>query len=73
MEHANKFQSDYTIISADAMNKIHVGTLAVSRYHQIRRYFDQEDHVCYNDHDFPLGYKLIPCGYMVHIKGKKSI
>ena len=31
MEQANKCNSDYTIISADAVNKIHAGTLAVSR------------------------------------------
>ena len=30
MEHANKYNPNYTIISADAMNKIHVGKLAVS-------------------------------------------
>ena len=32
LEHAHKFQDDYTVISADAMNKAYVGTLAVSRY-----------------------------------------
>ena len=31
LEHAQKFHTDYTVISADAMNKVHVGTLAVSR------------------------------------------
>ena len=31
MEHANKYNYDCTIVNADAMNKIHVGTLAVSR------------------------------------------
>ena len=25
----------------------------------------EEDNVTYNDHDFPLGYKLIPCGYLI--------
>ena len=32
LEHAHKFRDDHTVISADAMNKVHVGTLAVSRY-----------------------------------------
>ena len=32
LEHAAKFKDDYLILSADAMNKIHVGVLAVSRY-----------------------------------------
>ena len=31
MERANKYNSDYTIINADTMNNIHVGTLTVSR------------------------------------------
>eukprot|EP00111_Clytia_hemisphaerica_P022411 TCONS_00065867-protein len=31
-EHAATYNKDYSMISADAMNKIHVGTLAVSRY-----------------------------------------
>ena len=46
------------------MNKVHVGTLAVSGYHQIRKFFNTNEKVKCNDHDFPLGYKLIPCGYM---------
>ena len=32
LEHAHKFRDDCTVISADALNKVHVGTLAVSRY-----------------------------------------
>ena len=32
LEHAATYNTDYTVVSADAMNKIHVGTLAVSRY-----------------------------------------
>ena len=32
LEHTRKFRDDYTVISADTMNKVHVGTLAVSRY-----------------------------------------
>ena len=31
LEHAARFHQDYLVISADAMNKIHVGTLAVLR------------------------------------------
>ena len=64
LEHAACFSENYTVVSADAMNKVPVGTLAVSRYHQIRKHFLNEDKVKYNDHDFPLGYKLIPCGYL---------
>ena len=32
LEHAHKFQDDHTVTSADAVNKVHVSTLAVSRY-----------------------------------------
>lgn len=51
--------------SCDDMNKVKVGPLAVSRYHQIYRYFHQDDQPNYPDHDFPLPrYLLIPSGYM---------
>ena len=33
------FQDEITIVSADSMNKICYGTLAVSGYHQIRKIF----------------------------------
>ena len=53
------------VISVDNMNKIKVGTLAVSRYHQIRRFFLNSDAPKYPDHDFPVpGYHLTPSGYM---------
>ena len=49
----------------DDMNKVKVGTLAVSRYHQLERYFPTDDVPNYPDHDFPVpGYHLIPSGYM---------
>ena len=35
------------------------------KYHQIWTYHHHECEVNYNDHDFPLGYKLILCGYMI--------
>ena len=56
------------VFSANAMNKIHVGTLCVSRYHQIRKLFSEEDKLKYKDHDFPLGYKIILCGKMPLLK-----
>jgi len=31
LEHGANFKDDYLVLSADAMNKVHVGTLAVSR------------------------------------------
>ena len=59
------FKEECTILSADSMNKIRYGTLAVSRYHQIRRIFLSNDTPKYLDHDFPLPYKTIPDGIMI--------
>lgn len=51
------------------MNKIKVGALAVSRYHQIQRFFPVDDAPNVPDHDFPVpGYLLIPSGYMRLVK-----
>mgnify|MGYP001793184200 CR=1 FL=1 len=51
--------------SVDDMNKLRVGQLAVSRYHQISNFFLTDASPNYPDHDFPHpGYLLIPCGYM---------
>ena len=47
------------------MNKIKYGTLAVSRYHQIRKIYMSDDAPKYMDHDFPLSYKTIPDGIMI--------
>ena len=47
------------------MNKLKVGPPAVSRYHQISRFFPSDDKSNVPDHDFPNpGYLLIPSGYM---------
>ena len=59
------FPDEITIISADSMNKIRYGTLAVSRYHQIRKIFMNSNKPKYLDHDFPLPYKTIPDGIMI--------
>ena len=65
-EFTMKFKKEAAIFSCDDMNKIKVGSLAVSRYHQIYRYFHQDDQPNYPDHDFPLPrYLLIPSGYML--------
>ena len=59
------FSEECAIFSVDGMNKIKVGALAVSRYHQIQRYFPTEDAPNVPDHDFPIpGYHIIPSGYM---------
>ena len=64
-EMAAYFPDEITIVSADSMNKIRYGTLAVSRYHQIRKIFMNSNKPKYLDHDFPLPYKTIPDGIMI--------
>ena len=56
---------EVTAVSCDTMNKLKVGTLAVSRYHQIRKIFLQSDRPNYPNHDFPLPYKLVPDGILI--------
>ena len=64
-EFSSMFDKECAIFSADDMNKIKVGALAVSRYHQVDRYFPIEDSPNVPDHDFPIpGYLIIPSGYM---------
>jgi hypothetical protein len=53
------------VYSADDKNKVNVGTLAVSRYHQISAIYPTDDAPDYPDHDFPYpNSKIIPSGYM---------
>ena len=63
---------EVTAVSCDMMNKLKVGTLAVSRYHQIRKIFLQSDRPNYPDHDFPLPYKLVPDGILILQKQENS-
>ena len=65
------FADECVSVSCDTMNKIKVGTLAVSRYHQIKKIFMKDDNPRTPDHDFPLKYKLIPNGIMV-LQGKEN-
>ena len=59
------FENKCAIFSCGDMNKVKVGALAVSWYHQIHRFFPVEDAPNMPDHDFPVpGYLLIPSGYM---------
>ena len=53
-------------LSCDDLNKMHVGSLAVSRYHQLQHFFLVDKTHPYQDHDFPYpDSKIIPSGYMV--------
>ena len=70
-ELVTKFKDCAQFLSVDDMNKIHVGTPAVSRFHQLRRFFLNNEGPNYADHDFPLhGHLLIPSGYMLLEWGK---
>ena len=52
--------------SADDKNKLNMGTLAVSRYFNIGKFFMTNDQRNYPDHDFPYsGTKLVPSGYLL--------
>ncbi|CAB3978472.1 Hypothetical predicted protein [Paramuricea clavata] len=65
-EFATLFSDHVTMISTDDMAKIKVGAPAVSRYHQIQRFFPTGDSPNYSDHDFPVpNYLLSVSGYMV--------
>ena len=60
------FNKSVCILSTDDMAKVKVGPPAVSRYHQIRRYFQGADTSNMPDHDCPMpGYLLNVSGYMV--------
>ena len=65
-EFCQEFKDECAQLSCDDMNKVNVGVLAVSRYHQIGRFFPEDDAPRYPDHDFPFrNSKLIPSGYMI--------
>ena len=71
-ELAASFPDECTVVSVDSMNKIKYGTLAVSRYHQIRKIYMSNDKPKYLDHDFPLPYKTIPDGIMILSNNKND-
>ena len=64
-EFAEYFKEETAIVSTDNMNKIRYGAPAVSRYHQIRKIYMENDAPQLSDHDFPDLYKTIPCGLMI--------
>ena len=64
-ELAALFMDKVAMVSCDDMNKIKVGTKAVSRFHRIRTFFGSDDQPNSMDHDFPIpGYHLVTSGYM---------
>ncbi|CAH1785112.1 unnamed protein product, partial [Owenia fusiformis] len=65
-EIATQYQHNVHLFSCDDKNKVAVGTLAVSRYHQIKKFFLEGDEPNYQDHDFPFpNAKIIPSGYLL--------
>ena len=64
-ELAALFTHETAVLSIDDMAKVKVGAPALSRYHQIKRFFPNGDMPNLNDHDFPVpGYLLNISGYM---------
>ena len=60
------YEEECICISADDKNKINVGSLAVSRYFQLRLFFPTTDSPDFLDHDFPYpGAKISPCEYLI--------
>ena len=66
-EFCQAFPEDTVHLSCDDMNKVNVGVLAVSRYHQVGRFFPLNEKPCSPDQDFPFKNSkiIIPSGYMV--------
>lgn len=65
-ELASLFSDEVGMISVDDMSKIKVGAPAVSRYHQIKRIFPENDQPNLKDHDFPVpGYLITVSGHML--------
>ena len=66
VEFGVKFQYETLLVSSANMNKVNVGVLAVSRYHQLQHFFPGNDLPVYPDHDFPsMNSKITPSGYLV--------
>lgn len=60
------FHDEAARISVDDKNKVNVGTLAVSRFFHISKFFPVDDSPNYGDHDFPYpDSKIVPSGYLV--------
>ena len=72
-EAAEISKDDSLCLSADNKNKINVGTLAVSRDHQISKFFLLKDFPNYPDRDFPIpGNETTPSGYLFLQTEKKE-
>ena len=60
------YQKECAVISCDNMNKVNVSSFAVSRYHQIGKFFPVDDRLQYQDHNFSYrNSKIISSGYMI--------
>ena len=64
-ELAALYPNDVAILSVDDMAKVKAGPPAVSRYHQVKRFFMSNDSPNLPDHDFPVpGYLLNVSRYL---------
>ena len=66
LEFGQKFSRSVATLSCDNKIKVNVGTLAVSRYHQLKHFFPVDDAPNYNDNNFPwANAKIVPSGYLL--------
>lgn len=74
LEFGQKFSRTVATLSCDNKNKVNVGSLAVSRYHQLQHFFPTTNAPVYSDHDFPTANaKIVPSGYLLlEHKGRQS-
>ncbi|CAF0984399.1 unnamed protein product [Didymodactylos carnosus] len=63
-ELASLYPREIISLSCDNKCKIPIDSLAVSRYHQIRRFFPNDHQPNYPDHDFKEGPYITPCNYL---------
>ena len=60
------YEKECDVIFCNDMNKVSVGSLAISQYHHIGKFFPAEDCTQYQDHNFPYrNSKIILSGYMI--------
>eukprot|EP00117_Sycon_ciliatum_P012228 scpid102493/ scgid13378/ len=72
-EFCQHFEAECVQLSCDDMNKVNVGVLAVSRYHQLNHFFPVDDKPQYSDHDFPYKYSSIRVSFISYNPHAKSL
>ena len=66
------YPSDVAILSIDDMAKVKVGPLSVSRYHQVKRFYMNNDSPNLPDHDFPVPDYLLNVSRYIFLESKEN-